>query len=463
MRSSLSFALIVFLFWLAGCGCDSSAPRYRPEPLQRTQDAMQNREEPSARQTEVSLPAPRRPPTPEEELGIESPGKLAASVEAWIGSNEFHDYFKQSRVRLAQLHAQLIEDYNVRKESELAANEFTNELLRKYHEAFIADEILRKHMVECYSRREVRPLPQSISPWFTTAGEDREWIRSFITKAPMEIDRLTVELAALTNEFKGVGGVTWTQEKELGEWRDIQMRLTGLATRANKTNADTAALSSNMEKILLATENVKGVDGLNDKAEHLKSVTSAFVNSLAQQLEIVKGQMLLTKFADDCKLMSEGMTEIPEAFAGKTARLRKINELQQRLRSSYVRGYSDLNELEQQVAAIKERSRKAAASETELGNRVQKAAGNYERVFGASAINLLKWKLPEPAARARIDANLSAFRRAANIPAGSDPRGPMAALESKAFQLADRMEEDAMLRRLDETLLATKRLAASRR
>lgn len=455
MRNLLSFIAFVPFVYLTGCG--NSEPRRAPMPPQAPQSVRQ----PTA--SVVPPPPPKRPPTPEEELGIEMPGKIAASVADWIGSNAFGDYFKQSRERLAGLHAKLIEDYHVRKESELAATDFTNELLRKYHEAYTADSILRKHIVECYSRKEVRPLPQSIERWFTTAGEGREKIRRLIRRAPAEIERLAQELASLKSEMGKLETADWTQEKELNVWRDLQARLNNLSSRANKASADAAGLAADMAETARVSDGAKEVDALNDKAEQVKSDCSAFANHLARQLEIVKGQMLLTQFSDDCKLMSEGMTEIPSAFAGKKARLREINELHQRLRSSYVRGYSDLGELERQVAAIKERSRNAAASEVELGKRVQKAAGNYERVFGKSAINLLKWKLPDPAARARIDANLAAFRRVANIPPGSDPRGPIAAIESKAFQLADRMEEDAMLKRLDEMLRSVQRLAAGRR
>ncbi|MBP5509697.1 MAG: hypothetical protein J6Z49_02135 [Kiritimatiellae bacterium] len=460
MRNLLSFVALATFVYLTGCG--NSEPRRAPMPPQ-TPQAMRQQAIPSVQRPVAPSPPPKRPPTPEEELGIEMPGKLAASVADWIGANAFGDYFKQSRDRLARLHAQLIEDYHVRKESELAANDFTNELLRKYQEAYTADSILRKHIVECYSRKEVRPLPQSIARWFKTASDVREEIRRLIQGATNEIERLTGELASLKSEMETMETATWSQEKDANVWRDLQLRLNNLSSRADKTSADAAGLSADMARAARMREGSAEVDALNSKAEQVKSDCSTVANLLARQLEIVKGQVLLTQFSDTCKVMSEGMTDIPAAFARKKARLREIKELHQRLRSSYVRGYSDLNELAQQVAAIKERSRNAAGAETELGKRVQKTAGNYERVFGISAINLLKWKLPDPAARARIDANLAAFKRSANIPVGSDPRGPIAAIESKAYQLADRMEEEAMLKRLEETLLAVQRLAAGRR
>lgn len=426
-------------------GCGDSEPRYRQQPAQNQ-----------------PAPKPKRPPTPEEELGIERPGKLAASVESWAGSNELGDYFRQSRERLARLHAQLIEDYNVRKESELAPTDFTRETLRKYHEAFDADSTLRQFLVECYSRKEVRPLPKTIARQFTTAIEDRGEIRANLKDAPAEIDRLTAELDALKGELDDAGTATWSQEKELMIWRDLQVRVGDISSRANKASAQASALAANMAKAMRASGGAEDVDALNDKAEQLKSDWSGFASRASRQLEIVNGQMQLTKFADDCKAMAEGIASVPAALAKKKARQAEIKELISQITSSRTRGYADLNGLAQQASAIKTRSRSEGEKEAELGKRVQKLAGNYERVFGSSAIYRLKRDLPEPSAQARIDADLAAFKRAANIPAGSDPAGFFAGIESKAYQLSDRMEEDSLLKRMDDTLLTVQRLAARR-
>ena len=446
MKQMIVVAVGLAVVIVAINGCGDSEPRYRQQPAQN---------QPATK--------PKRPPTPEEELGIERPGKLAASVEAWAGSNELGEYFRQSRERLARLHAQLIEDYNVRKESELAPTDFTRETLRKYHEAFDADSTLRQFLVECYSRKEVRPLPKTIARLFTTAIEDRGEIRANLKDAPAEIDRLTAELDALKRELDDAGTATWSQEKELMIWRDLQVRVGDISSRANKASAQASALAANMAKAMRASGGAEDVDALNDKAEQLKSDWSGFASRASRQLEIVNGQMQLTKFADDCKAMAEGIASVPAALAKKKARQTEIRELISRITSSRTRGYADLNGLAQQASAIKTRSRGEGEKEAELGKRVQKLAGNYERVFGSSAIYRLKRDLPEPSAQARIDADLAAFKRAANIPAGSDPAGFFAGIESKAYQLSDRMEEDSLLKRMDDTLSTVQRLAARRR
>ena len=446
MRKTIFAACLMSLAAVAGCGDGEGRAPSRP------QDAQPH---PTQRS--------KRPPTPEEALGIETPGKLAASVEAWAGSNGLGDYFRQSRERLSRLHAQLIEDYNVRKESELEATDFTRETLRKYREAFDADSTLRQFMVECYSRKEVRPLPKTIARVFTTAIEDRGEIRANLKDAPAEIDRLAAELDSLKCELDDAGTATWSQEKELRIWRDLKIRVSDISSRANKASAQASALAANMAKAMRASAGADDVDALNDKAEQLKSDWSGFASRASRQLEIVNGQMLLTKFADDCKAMSKGVTAVPESLAKKKSRQAEIKELISRITSSRTRGYSDLSGLAQQAAAIKSRSRSEGGKEAELGKRVQKLAGNYEWIFGSSAIYRLKRDLPEPSAQARIDADLAAFKRAANIPAGSDTAGFFAGIESKAYQLSDRMEEESLLKRMDDTLLTVQRLAARRR
>lgn len=443
MKMTIVLASLACLVAIAGCG--DSEPRYRQPPGQ-----------------DQPAPKPKRPPTPEEVLGIEAPGKLAASVEAWANSNELGEYFKQSRERLSRLHAQLIEDYNVCKESDLDPVDFTRETLRKYKEVFDADSALRRFMVECYSRKEVRPLPQSLSRWFTTASEDRDAVRQNIRNAPDEIERLNAELAALKSEMESAGTSTWSQERELYAWRDLQVRVGDISARANKASASASALAANMAKAVRSSGGADDVDALNDKAEQLKSDFSSFAARASQQLEIVNGQVLITKFANNCKAMAEGWVAVPAALEKKKNRLEEIKNLISRITSSRTRGYSDLNMLAQQAAAIKSRSRSEGEKEAALGKRVQKLAGNYERVFGTSAIYRLKRALPVTSAQARIDAELQSFKRAINLPQGSDPAGAFAGIESKAYQLADRMEEESMLKRLDDTLRTVQRLAGRR-
>ena len=439
----MSLVLLAAVPVMAFSGCGDSASRPAPTP--------------------VAAPKPKRPPTPEEQLGIEKPGRLAASVEAWANANELGDYFRQSRERLSRLHAQLIEDFNVRKESDIAPTSTTREMLRKYNEAFEADSALRTFMVECYSRKEVSPLPQAIARVFTTSVEERGEVRANVSIAPQELARLKTEREAILSELSEVGLVAWSQERELNAWRDLQVRLGDLSGRAAKASASASALAASLAKAVRALSEDPEAERLSDEAETLKRECAALVSRLSKQSEIVNGQMAVTKFADDCKAMLEGVTSVPALLAKKKARMAEIRDVTSRITRSRTTGFSDLNDLSARAAALKLRSQQEGVTESAVGKRVQKLAGNYERTFGTSAIYRLKREVPEPSAQARITAELSALKEGLNLQPGADPSGAFVNLESKSYQLGDRMEEDALLKRMDETLLAVRRLARSGR
>ena len=437
MKISLVLLAVVPAMTFSGCG--DSAPRPVPAP--------------------VVAPKPKRQPTPEEQLGIEKPGRLAASVEAWANSNELGDYFRQSRERLSRLHAQLIEDFKVRKESDLAPTSVTREMLRKYNEAFEADTTLRTFMVECYSRKAVSPLPQTIARVFTTTVEARGEVRSNVSSAPQMLVQLRAERDAVQSELAEIGLVTWSQERELNAWRDLQIRMGDLSGRAAKTSASASALSASLAKAVRALSEDPEAERLSDEAEVLKRECAALVSRLSKQSEIVNGQMAVTKFADDCKAMQAGVTSVPALLSKKKARMAEIRDVTSRITRSRTTGFSDLNDLAARAAALKSRSQQEGVAESAVGKRVQKLAGNYERTFGTSAIYRLKREVPEPSAQARIAAELSALKAGLNLQPGADPSGAFVNLESKSYQLGDRMEEDALLKRMDETLLAVRRLA----
>ena len=441
MRMVLVSLAVVSAVILSGCG--DSTPRPVSDPASQTR--------------------PRRPPTPEEQLGIEKPGKLAASVEAWANANELGDYYRQSRERLSRLHAQLIEDFQVRKESDLAPTATTREMVRKYNEAYECDTTLRTFMVECYSRKEVLPLPQSIARVFTTAVEDRGAVRASVRQAPQLIARLKGELADVRTELADAGEVNWTQEYAVNVWRDLQIRFADLSGRATKISSSASSLAASMAKAVRATSVDPDVEALSDEADTLKRESALLVSRLAKQMEVVKGQMAVTKFADDCKAMLDGVTSVPSLLAKKKARMSEIKDVASRITRSRTKGFSDLNDLAARAAALKSRSQQEGVAESAVGKRVQKLAGNYERTFGTSAIYRLKREVPEPTAQARIAAELAALKSGLNLQPGADPSGAFVNLESKSYQLADRMEEEALLKRLDETLLAVRKLAQLRR
>ena len=627
--------------------------------------------------------------TPEEAMGLERPGELAPSVEAWISTTEFGDCYRQSRESLAILYKKLVDDFNVRKESRVGATEYTNELMRNWRDAYGVDYSLRKFILECYSRKVVLPLPSSLARVFTAKKEAQERLRRQVAGAEAEIARLSSARSALRTGLESVGEVEWAQKRGLQEWRMLQGQVKGLAAKAEQAVAAADALVAEFAPVVQANRDDEGVRSVGKNAEGLMGDLTALARTVRDRLEIVDGQVALTecagecaqleselaslkaeaesagdatwademevaawrgrhelmagiasraekagarastlmqklrplvrasrgnaavaafaekakqvgaafaeisnhaseqstiaagkpqlvkcsgecavlekelgslkaeleaagavswtdkkevsawrelqgpaeelkaksgkasaraaalaagikpvvrtsrgdktvaavdarterlnadlaavakqasersavvtgqvpltKFANACKSMSDGMTRISASLSKKKARMAEIGNIDGLVRSSRTRNYSDVEELARRTADIKTRSLAERTDEIALGQRVQKLVAAREAVMGSTALYRLRMQVPEKSAHVQIEAILSAFKRAVNVASDSSLPGYFASVESQAFQLADVMEEDALLQRLEETLRTVQRLAARQR
>ena len=633
--------------------------------------------------------ASSRDVTPEEAMGLEKPGELAPSVASWASSTEFWDYYQQSRENLAILYMKLVDDFNVRKKSGVGATDYTDELMRNWRAAYGIDYSLRKFILECYSRKEVLPLPRSLAQVFTAKKEAQERLRRQVDGAKAKISRLSSvrstlqmglesvgeiawpqkkgrqewrmlqgkmrdlaakaeqavsdvnalvadfapvvrvngdeegvrnvgksaeglrgeltgivrtlrdrleiadgqvalaecadectrlesELASLKTEIVSAGNATWADEREIAAWRGRYELMSGIASRAEKAgpcassllqkvrslvrasrgNATVAAFAEKVEQVsaafaeisnqaseqstvaagmpqlvkcagecaalekelgslkaaleaagsvswtdervipawrelqepaeelmaragkastsasalaegikpvLRASKGDKTVAALDARVERLNASLAAVAKQASERFAVVTGQVPLTKFANACKAMSDGMTKVPAAISGKKARMAEIGNVEGLVRSSRTRGYSDLEELTLRTADVKARSLAERKDEIALGQRVQKLVAAREALMGSTALYRLRTQVSEKPAHAQIEAILSAFKRAVNVSLDSSLPSYFASIESKAFQLADTMEEDAMLQRLEETLRTVQRLAARQR
>ena len=83
--------------------------------------------------------------------------------------------------------------------------------------------------------------------------------------------------------------------------------------------------------------------------------------------------------------------------------------------------------------------------------------------MGSAALYRLRMQVPGKPAQARVEAELAAFRRAVDAASEDALPGVFVKIESKAFQLSDCTDEDAILNELEETLRIVQRLAARKR
>ena len=676
MKNMIRLAAGLYLSGLLVCGCSDEGKAKRMLNAWIRSDSGSQR-------------TPSRETTPEEAMGLERPGELAPSVEAWVSSTEFGEYYRQSRGNLAALHKNLVDDFNVRKASSVGATEYTRELMRNWREAYGIDQNLRKFILECYSRKEIRPLPISLARVFTAKKEAQEKLRRQVADARSEIKRLSAaqstlqaaldsigdvawsqkrtlrewrtlqgkirdaapqaeqavattaavvsefdsiiranrddeavqvirksamelkngltdvaralhdrlaildgqvtlgecadecthlesELASLKTEIASAGNATWADEKELAAWCGRRELMAGIASRAEKTRGRASALMQKVRPVIRASQgdasiaafgarveqvdaalaeiseqsseqvtiasgvpqlitcsaecavlekelkNLKAALGaaepvswtdkkevsdwrelqgpaealkasagnasvrastlaegikpvvrsskgdrsvaaVDARAERLRAELSAVAKQASARAEVVVGQVPLTQFANTCKAMSDGMTRIAAALSRKKARMAEMGNIEGLVRSSRTRGYSDLEELARRTADVKASSLAERKDEVALGQRVQKLVAARESVMGTTALYRLRAQVPGQDAHAQIEAILSAFRDAVNVSSDASLPSYFTSVESKAFQLADVMEEDAMLQRLEDTLRTVQRLAARQR
>ena len=274
---------------------------------------------------------------------------------------------------------------------------------------------------------------------------------------------LEKELADIKSVLGAMKPVSWRDEDEIEVWRDRQGPAEELEAKAARACARASALVEGVKSVVGVSKGDKSVSALDVRIERLNADLCAVGKQVSERLAIVKGQVPLTKFASQCRQIADGMVKIPPAFAKKKARMAEIGRLDQLVRTSRTRDYSDLDELARKAADVKARSLAERAEEIALGQRVQKLIAVRESVMGSAALYRLRMQVPGKPAQTRVEAELAAFRRTVDAASEASLPGVFVKIESKAFQLSDCTDEDAILNGLEETLRVVQRLAARKR
>lgn len=297
------------------------------------------------------------------------------------------------------------------------------------------------------------------------AKRGHEWARlryaELLASARAELDAFAAKLERFRGELAAAGTSDWAQDKPVEEWQALGKTLSDLSARAHTDDAGVSALAARLSSVAPRTHSDVEA-ALNDRAETLKTDFEALTGKIAAQLAIVTGQARLRTLADNRKALAEGARTVPELFERKRARCAEIRNLRSRIIQSRQQGFADLDELAGQAEALKARSLREGAEEQGIGKRVKGLAGGWQRIFGTAAINKLKRDLPEPSAQARIDAERAALGTALGLKPNADPAGAFTNLESKALQISDRMEEDKLVKNMEDALNRIRREAGRR-
>lgn len=383
-------------------------------------------------------------PTPEEELGIVPPGVLDSAVAAWAKGNELGDYYEQSQRRLELARSKLLDDYRVRKGMDAPPTSFTKEWLAKYREAKSNDDGLRLHILECYSRGVVRPLPDNLRGRFADSSERRRQDAELASTAPSSLDAMERAEREIASDMNAIGPLSWEMQKALPEWQTLASRLTGLAERTKTLSAEANGLSERLSRLASAKPEDDGLAALERRASHLRRDVEALSLRVGVAQGIAEGQTALASFAAECRQMSVWMRSLDARCSAKAARIAQEKEWRRRVLIARKNG--NRTEIASAVSALAG-FRSAMAQDKVDGDVARKDVMAFKRYADDAQFSKFKrLELPE-GARAGADELREGILRA--IPAGRTATGFLVVLESKACTLHDDYEERTALAELE--------------
>lgn len=388
-------------------------------------------------------PAPHIP-TPEEELGIVPPGVLDSAVAAWAKGNELGDYYEQSQRRLELARSKLLDDYRVRKGMDAPPTSFTKEWIAKYREAKSDDDGLRLHILECYSRGVVRPLPDNLRGRFADSSERRRRDSELASAAPSSLDAMERTQREIASAMNVIGPLSWEMQKALPEWQALATKLAGLAERSKTLSAEANGLSERLSRLASAKPEDNGLAALERRASRLRRDVETLALRVGDAQGIAEGQTALASFAAECRRMSEWMRSLDARCAAKAARIAQEQEWRRRVLIARKNG----NRAEIAAAGSALTGFRAAmARDKSDGDIARKDIKSFKRYADDSSFHKFqRLELPEGA---RIGAEVLRDGVLRSIPAGRKHASYIEIIESEAFKLYDDAEEKKILSGLE--------------
>ena len=277
-------------------------------------------------------------------------------------------------------------------------------------------------------------------------------------KAATECVTLDRELADLETALEVAEAVSWADTKTAREWEALRGPAAEFSARAEKARVASAALAGRVASVVRSAKGDKTAVAFGERISTLAASLAASAGRAKERMEVIDGQIPFSKFSGALKMLAEAIVKVHPALGRKKSRMAEIAEIENLIRSSKSRGFSDLDALSRRAAEIKTRALSERAEELGLGRRARKLLDGREAILGENAMYRLGAKIACEAGRARIKTELAAFRLAAGAGSEEALRGRLTNIESEAFCLSDSTDEDSLLKRMDDTLNVVKRL-----
>lgn len=388
-----------------------------------------------------------RAPTPEEELGIEQPGVLDAAVAAWAKNNELGEYYEESQRRLEQTRGKLLDDYRVRKGMNAEPTTYTKEWLAQYLVVKKQDDELRLHILECYSRGTMRPLPDQLRRIFSDTGERRRADSGLVSSAPSQLAGLDAARRELDARMGKIGFLSWNMQKDLAEWQSLAETLAELSDRIQRLTSEAVGLSSRLSRLASDKPEDDGVAKLERQASTVCRDVQSLALRISDALGIAEGQTALSGFAEECLRMEGWMRSLDGRIAAKATRIAAEKECRRRVM------LARKSDNRAEIAAVSSELvgfHAAMAQDKSDGDVAQKDVKAFKRYADENAF--LRFKQNELPAAASDGADTLRERVLQSIPGGRNPAGYFENLESKAFKLRDDYEEKTVLAELEAAI-----------
>lgn len=385
--------------------------------------------------------------TPEEELGIEPPGVLDAAVAAWAKNNELGSFYEQSQRRLETARGKLLEDWRVRKGMDAPPTSFTREWLAAYRDAKDHDDALRLHILECYSRGVVRPLPASLRGVFADPIEIRRQEAELAASAPSSLDSMERTHREISAALDAVGSVSWETQKDLPAWQALAAQLGGLSARARDLASGAEGISSRLSDLASAKPEDDNLSDLERRAARICRDAASLSLRISDAQGIAGGQTALASFAEECRRMEGWMQSLDARTDAKSARIAQEQEWRRRVIQARKAG--NHAEIAAAAAAL-DGFRAAMARDKADGDAARQDVKAFKRYADdASFRKFTRLELPE-GARPGADVLRGSVLR--SVPAGRKPSAFFDLLETRAFKLHDDFEEKKALSELEAAI-----------
>ncbi len=406
----------------------------------------------SGRRDEPSPPpAPRRPATPQEAMGLAPASPLAAATEHWIADTDLGDAWAQAKENVADLEARLVADFRARAESGVGDTHASIAMRKDYDRWILVHDRLKTFILDCQANGRIRALPPDLARNFKNWSQLR---RDLLRDAHATLDGLEADLSAFRAAFAKIRESSAPSEARLSAAETLSAKAGSAAASAEGLRAGAEALARHYA----ADEAVAGIASRATDAAADAKALAARVLALRGELHDAEAIRL---FEVKVSAFADGVDRLTSLIAEKDRRAADTRALSESVADDIrAKAFSRLPLHRARLAALRAAAEKARPEELAVARAVKETAGDFDGALGAKAVRALRRELVAEASAARAK-SLSDQAAAVVLRHGKTFDAALLNLQTSAFKLEDGASETEALaeaqKRLDRLDALSKR------